>query len=60
VTRTRSRIKGINGSAYAALLRERNATARQAIVGVRPVEDESKGPGEKNVDAIVWEPREDK
>lgn len=58
VTRTRSRIKGINGSAYAALLRERNATARQAIVGVRLVEDQSKDPGEKNVDAIVWEPRE--
>jgi hypothetical protein len=60
VTRTRSKIKGINGSSYAALLRERNDTARQAIVGVRPVNDKSKDPGEKNVDAIVWEPGEAK
>jgi hypothetical protein len=58
VTRTQSKIKGINGSGYAALLRERNDTARQAIRGVRPVEDESKDAGEKNVDAIVWEPGE--
>lgn len=58
VTRTRSKIKGINGSGYAALLRERNETARQAIVGVRPVERTD--PGERNIDAIVWERREDK
>jgi hypothetical protein len=60
VTRTRSKIKGINGSGYAALLRVRNDTARQAIVGVRPLNDKSKDPGEKNVDAIVWEPGEAK
>jgi hypothetical protein len=59
VTRTRSEIKGFNGSGFAALLRERNDTA-QAIVGVRPVDDESKDPGEKHVDAIVWEPEEAK
>jgi hypothetical protein len=59
VTRTRSKIKGINGSGYAALLRERNNTACQAIVGVRPV-NQSAVPGEKNVDAIVWEPGEAK
>lgn len=60
VTRTRSKIKGINGSGYAALLRERNHTALMAIRGVRPVGDECKDPGEKNVDAIVWEPGEAK
>jgi hypothetical protein len=60
ITRTRSKIKGINPSGYSALVRERNETARQAICGVR-VDNERKTPvGDKQVDAIVWERREAK
>jgi hypothetical protein len=59
ITRTRSKTKGINGAGYSAIVRQRNDTARQAIVGVRLV-DESKDPGDKAVDGLVWERREPK
>jgi hypothetical protein len=60
ITRTRTKIKGLNGAGLAAVVRARNETARQATIGVRaPVDDEADG-GEKQVDAIVWERRQPK
>jgi hypothetical protein len=51
--------KGLKLSGYASVVKQANETAKQAVLGVRPPENDGAGAGEEDVphvDGIVWVP----
>jgi len=54
-TSTKTKVKGINFSGYAALMNKTNETARQAITGVRADKNSESKPGAvQEVDGLIW------
>lgn len=58
-TSTKTKIKGINFSGYASLVRQTNETARQAITGVREKTEKPTGESAGEVRRVVWRRADD-